>query len=56
MSTHHEFYLERAAEARRDAASTALQNVRDRCLRAHHRYDTGRTKGTFEDSPYGTRP
>ena len=34
MSTHHEFYLERAAEARRDAASTALQNVRDRCLRA----------------------
>ena len=34
MSTHHEFYLERAAEARRDAAHTPLQNVRDRCLRA----------------------
>jgi hypothetical protein len=34
MSTHHEFYLERAAEARRDADATQLQNVRDRCLRA----------------------
>jgi hypothetical protein len=34
MSTHHEFYLERAAEARRDAEATPLQNVRDRCLRA----------------------
>ena len=34
MSTHHEFYLERAAEARRDADQTPLQNVRDRCLRA----------------------
>ena len=34
MSTHHEFYLERASEARRDAALTTLQNVRERCLRA----------------------
>ena len=34
MSTHHEFYLERAAEARRDAEATPLQNVRERCLRA----------------------
>ena len=34
MSTHHEFYLERAAEARRDAQATPLQNVRERCLRA----------------------
>ena len=34
MSTHHDFYLERAAEARRDADATPLQNVRDRCLRA----------------------
>ena len=34
MSSHHEFYLERASEARRDAANTPLQNVRDRCLRA----------------------
>jgi hypothetical protein len=34
MSTHHDFYLERAAEARRDAEATPLQNVRDRCLRA----------------------
>lgn len=34
MSSHHEFYLERAAEARRDADATQLQNVRERCLRA----------------------
>lgn len=34
MSTHHDFYLERAADARREAESTPLQNVRDRCLRA----------------------
>ena len=34
MSTHHEFYLERAAAARRDAQEATLANVRDRCLRA----------------------
>lgn len=34
MSTHHDFYLERASDARREADSTPLQNVRDRCLRA----------------------
>ena len=34
MSTHHEFYLERASEARRDASNTPLQSVRERCLRA----------------------
>ncbi len=34
MSTHHEFYLERAAAARRDADAASLANVRDRCLRA----------------------
>jgi hypothetical protein len=34
MSTHHEFYLERAAAARRDAAEATLVNVRERCLRA----------------------
>ena len=33
MSTHS-FYLERAAESRRDAAAANLDNVRDRCLRA----------------------
>jgi len=33
MSTHT-FYLERAAESRRDAAAANLDNVRDRCLRA----------------------
>ena len=39
MSTHHEFYLERAAEARRDAEQTPLQNVRERCLRAAHAWE-----------------
>ena len=34
MSTHHDFYLERAAEARRDAEATPLQTVRERGLRA----------------------
>jgi len=34
MSTHHEFYLERAAAARRDADDATLTNVRERCLRA----------------------
>ena len=39
MSTHHEFYLERAAAARRDADAATLVNVRDRCLRAAAAWD-----------------
>jgi hypothetical protein len=39
MSTHHEFYLERAAAARRDASEANLDNVRDRCLRAAAAWD-----------------
>jgi hypothetical protein len=34
MSTQHDFYEARAAEARRDAEAATLDNVRDRCLRA----------------------
>jgi hypothetical protein len=34
MSVQHEFYLARAAEARRDAEAATLANVRDRCLRS----------------------
>lgn len=34
MSTHYEFYVERAAQARREAEAATLANVRDRCLRA----------------------
>ena len=34
MSTHHEFYLERAVAARRDAEEATLMNVRERCMRA----------------------
>ena len=32
--TDRETYLARAAEARRDADATSLDNVRDRCLRS----------------------
>ena len=38
MSTH-QFYVERAAEARRDAENANLANVRDRCLRAAAAWD-----------------
>ena len=34
MSAQHEFYLERAAEARAIAAAATLDNVRDRWLRS----------------------
>ncbi len=34
MSAQHEFYLERAAEARAGAAAATLENVRDRWLRS----------------------
>ena len=58
MSTQHEFYVTRAAEARADAASATLDNVRDRCLRAAtaweamaaraHRSDTFRAQQAAE--------
>ena len=58
MSTQHEFYVTRAAEARADAASATLDNVKDRCLRAAtaweamaaraHRSDTFRAKQAAE--------
>jgi len=34
MSTHHQFYRERAEAARGEAEAATLANVRDRCLRA----------------------
>lgn len=34
MSATSDFYLARADESARDAASTSLDNVRDRCLRS----------------------
>ena len=34
MATTLDFYLERAAEARRDGDAATLDNVRDRCRRA----------------------
>ena len=34
MSETSKFYLERADQSARDAASTNLANVRDRCLRS----------------------
>lgn len=32
--SQHQFYLTRAAEARRDADAATLDNVRERCLRS----------------------
>lgn len=34
MSSHHDFLVARAAEARAEAQNATLDNVRDRCLRA----------------------
>jgi hypothetical protein len=34
ITTQLQFYLDRAAQARADAESATLDNVRDRCLRA----------------------
>jgi hypothetical protein len=34
MSSNHDFYLARAAEARDQAEAAVLDNVRDRCLRS----------------------
>ena len=39
MSTHHQFYLDRAADARRDADAATLTTVRERCLRAAAAWD-----------------
>jgi hypothetical protein len=39
MSTHHQFYVDRAADARRDAEAATLENVRERCLRAAAAWD-----------------
>lgn len=38
MSTQHDFYLERAAEARVSAGAATLDNVRDRWLRSEARW------------------
>jgi hypothetical protein len=38
MSTQHEFYLERAREARTSAGAATLDNVRDRWLHAEARW------------------
>ena len=58
MSTQHDFYVSRAAEARADADAAVLDNVRDRCLRAAlaweamaaraHRSDSFRAKQEAE--------
>lgn len=39
MTKQHEFYTERAEDARRDADTASLANVRDRCLRAAAAWD-----------------
>jgi hypothetical protein len=37
--SHHDLYTARAADARVDAQSATLANVRDRCLRAADAWD-----------------
>jgi hypothetical protein len=39
MSTQLTFYLARAEQAREDAVSATLDNVRERCLRAAEAWD-----------------
>ena len=39
MSQQRDFFLARAAEARRDAEAATLSNVRERCLRAADAWD-----------------
>lgn len=39
MSQQHDFFLARAADARREADAATLSNVRDRCLRAAAAWD-----------------
>ena len=34
MSNQHQFYVDQAEQARRDAESATLDNVRERCLRS----------------------
>jgi hypothetical protein len=58
MSTQHDFYAARAADAHKDAEAATLDNVRERCLRAAaaweamaaraHRGDTFRAKQEAE--------
>ena len=39
MSQQRDFFIARAAEARRDADAATLSNVRERCLRAAEAWD-----------------
>lgn len=45
MATTHEFYRDRAAEARREAEAASLDNVRDRHLRAAAAWDAMAERG-----------
>jgi len=38
--TNLEFYIERAAQCRNEAAASKLENVRDRCLRSATAWET----------------
>lgn len=49
MSTQHDFYLMRAAEARAAAEAATLVNVRDRCLRAEAAWTEMATRAARTD-------
>ena len=47
MSTHHEIFRTRAIEARRDAETAELDNVRDRHLRAAAAWEAMAERGEW---------
>lgn len=50
MSSQLDFYRARAAEARADAESATLDNVRDRCLRAAAAWDAMAARAERSDT------
>jgi hypothetical protein len=66
MSSQHDFYTARAADARSDADAATLDNVRDRCIRAAeaweamaaraHRSDVFRAKQEAEKAALAATP
>jgi hypothetical protein len=50
MSAQLDFYLARAADARADAESASLDNVRDRCLRAAEAWDAMAARAQRSDT------
>jgi len=50
MATHLQFYLDRAAEARGDAAEATLDNVRERCIRSAIAWEKMAARAAWTDA------